>query len=170
MTEDSRVRAAGGPPGPDAFAQPVVLAETRARCVMTAYDYADQFTFATNAAAVATPQEWARAALEEAAGWKGQLVWRGVLGLRLAGRSAPGQVAGWRIVAQGDTWITLAARSWMLTGNLVLECDADSVSLATFVRYERLLGARVWKLVESGHRSFAPVLLPAGYRVLSARP
>lgn len=155
---------------PIAFRQHDITDSTRARSAITGYDYVDQFTLVTDAAATGTPEAWARAALGTVAGVKGQLIWRGLLGLRLARRSAPGHVAGWPVAERGDTWITLVARSWILTGSLVVEVGPDSVSLATFVRYERLIGERIWTLAARGHRRFAPELLPDAHRVLHRLP
>ncbi|MFI5714676.1 hypothetical protein [Nocardia sp. NPDC051750] len=170
MTDGHPIRAAGEHADPVAFQQHEIAESTRAHCPMTEYDYADQFTLVTDAAEAWNPEEWACAALDSVAGLQGQLIWRGLLGLRLARRSAPGQVAGWRIADRGDTWITLAARSWMLTGNLVVELGEGSVSLATFVRYERSIGKRVWAFAARGHRRFAPGLLPDAQRVLRKLP
>ncbi|WP_280397328.1 hypothetical protein [Nocardia carnea] len=163
MTDNSHVAAQ---PDPVAFQQPEIGESTRDHAELTGYHYADQFTLITNAAEIGTPEEWARAALDTVAGIKGQLIWRGLLGLRLARRSAPEHVAGWAVAERGDSWITLAARSWMITGNLVVETGPESVSLATFVRYERPIGERIWTRAAHGHRRFAPELLSDAQRVL----
>ncbi|MEU4315440.1 hypothetical protein [Nocardia sp. NPDC024068] len=142
---------------------------TLSRVTVPAYDYADRFALvAADAEAIGTPEGWARAALRDAAGSKGQIIWRGLLGLRLARESAPGQIAGWEIADHGAGWVTLAARSWLITGNLVVEVDAGGVSLSTFVHYERRIGAIVWKWAAPGHRRFAPELLTAARRILLA--
>ncbi|WP_068049576.1 hypothetical protein [Nocardia speluncae] len=170
MTDPSVDHVAEGHSDPIAFQQYDITDTTRARSAITEYDYSDQFTLLTEAAATWAPEAWARAALDTVAGSKGQLIWRGLLGLRLARRSAPAQVAGWPVVESGDSWITLAARSWMLTGSLVIEIEENSVSLATFVRYERPVGERIWKRASQGHRRFAPELLPDAQRVLRQLP
>lgn len=170
MTDPSPDRVVEGHPDPIAFQQYNITDSTRARSASTGYDYIDQFTLVTAAAAAGTPQAWARAALDTVAGIKGRLIWRGLLGFRLARRSSPEHVAGWEIVELGETWITLAARSWMLTGSLVIEVEENSVSLATFVRYERPVGERIWTFASRGHRRFAPELLPAAQRVLRRHP
>lgn len=166
MTDSSSMRAAGGNGDPLAYRQFEITEPTRSRGAAPGYDYIDQFTLDTDAAAIGTPEEWARAALDTVAGFQGQLIWRALLGLRLARRSAPGQVAGWAVAERGDGWITLAARSWMLTGSLVIEVREDSVSLVTFIRYEHAIGKRIWTLASNGHRRFAPTLLPDAQRVL----
>ncbi|WP_327149199.1 hypothetical protein [Nocardia sp. NBC_01329] len=167
MTDNSQNRPAPDRPDPVAARQCEITESARARSGMTAYDYADQFVLFTGLAA--TPHEWARAALDEAAGAKGQFVWRVVLGLRLTRRSGIEQVAGWRIADRGDSWITLEARSWLFVGRLVVEVLDGSVSLACFLRYERPLGARVWGAVSPAHRRVAPLLLTDARRLLPER-
>ncbi|MFQ6397408.1 hypothetical protein ACLMAJ_28660 [Nocardia sp. KC 131] len=141
---------------------------TRTHSTIIDPEYVDQFILATNAAAVGSPEQWARAALEGVAGVMGQIVWRGLLGLRLEWKSAPGQVAHWPIVDRGDTWVTLGARSWMLSCNLVIEVDDEHASLATFIRFERPIGERVWKTVSARHRSLAPSLLRGAWNLRRA--
>src|SRR5437764_118970 len=60
-------------------------------------DYVDLFTVATVAAADRSPEQWARAAIEDAAGLAGQFIWRVVLGLRLERRPSLDHVGGWKI-------------------------------------------------------------------------
>lgn len=170
MTDPSPDHVVDSHPDPIAFQQYDITDTTRARSAITEYDYSDQFTLLTDAAATGNPEAWARAALDAVAGSAGQLIWRGLLGFRLARRSAPAHVAGWRVVESGDSWIALAARSWMLTGSLVIEVEENSVSLATFVRYERPVGKRIWAFASRGHRRFAPELLPDARRVLRRLP
>lgn len=163
-----------GVPGTQDGAGPVAGAceigdTTRSRVTMPAYDYADSFGLvAADAEAIGTPADWARAALRDVAGIKGQLVWRGLLGLRPAGGAASGRIAGWTVADRGDGWITLAARSWLINGNLVVEVDSGGVSLSTFVRFERRIGAAVWRWATPGHRRFAPTLLTGARRLLLA--
>ncbi len=119
-------------------------------------DYVDLFTL-TGGVPGRSPEQWAKALFEDTAGRMGQFVWRVLLGLRL--KSAPGCVAGWEIGDRGADWIRLEARSWFLTGHLVVQADGDRVSLATFLRYDRPLAARVWPPLAKKHRSLAPDLL-----------
>lgn len=137
----------------------------RALSPITGPDYVDLFTLTTDDAAHRSPEQWARAALEDVAGLKGQVIWRVLLGLRLQRRSSPGHVAGWRVADRGDRWISLEARSWMLTGNFVLHVDDGQVSLATFVRYDRPTAAKIWLPLSAVHRRLAPDLLRDAHRV-----
>ena len=166
MTDNSENPPVAERPDPIAVRQYEITESARVRGGMTDYDYADQFVLVTELAA--SPDEWARAALDEAAGVKAQFVWRVVLGLRLTRRPGVEQVAGWRIADRGDSWITLDARSWLFAGRLVIEVLDGAVSLSTFLRYERQLGKRVWGAVSPAHQRVAPLLLTGAQGILPA--
>lgn len=133
-------------------------------------DYIDLFTLVTPDAAVWSPEQWARAAFEDVAGLQGQFIWRVLLGMRLASRRSPAHVAGWDIADRGDGYITLAARSWMLTGNLVVRIDGDRLSLATIIDYDRRIAKPIWTRLSAIHRSLAPGLLHDAHDAVRARP
>src|SRR5262245_24542018 len=122
-------------------------------------DYVDLFTVAAASARRRSAEQWARAGIEEAAGLGGQFVWRMLLHLRLAPRSSPDHVGGWKIAARRDRWVRLEAASWFLTAHLVVCVDADRVSVATFIRYDRRVAALVWPPLSIGHRHAMPGLL-----------
>ncbi|MEU0085122.1 hypothetical protein [Streptomyces sp. NPDC006274] len=128
-------------------------------------DYADLFALPTDDAAHTSPEQWARTAFEDVAGFQGQVIWRVMLGLRLKRRSSPDHVAGWRIADRTDRWIRLEASSWMLTGHLVMHVADEQVSLATFIRYDRPAAARVWSRLSAIHRKVAPDLLRDAHRI-----
>ncbi|MFG2332543.1 DUF2867 domain-containing protein [Streptomyces sp. NPDC048604] len=132
--------------------------------------YADLFTLTAPGASQSTPEQWARALFEEVAGLQGQFVWRVLLGLRLRRSPSSDVVAGWRVVERRDGSIRLEARSWMLTGSLVVGVDGDRVSLATAVRYDRPVAARIWAPLAAVHRRLAPDLLRDAYRLLHPVP
>jgi hypothetical protein len=122
-------------------------------------DYVDLFTITTDGAASGSPEQWARAAVEDAAGLAGQFVWRVLVGLRLERRPAPDCVGGWKVADRGDSWIRLEAASWFLTAHLVVRVDDGHVSVATFIRYDRPIAALVWPPLSAGHRLAMPGLL-----------
>lgn len=72
-----------------------VPADVRALCSLPSIDYIDLFT--RTPVPQTTPETWAKAVMERAAGGGGQLLWRRVLGLRLARK--PGNIAGWTSVS-----------------------------------------------------------------------
>jgi len=75
---------------PIVFQQHDVPAVIRPRSSLARVDYVDLFTVVTDGAAGASPEQWARAGLEDAAGLAGQFVWRVLCGLRLERRPSPG--------------------------------------------------------------------------------
>ncbi|WP_141810925.1 hypothetical protein [Nocardia bhagyanarayanae] len=132
-------------------------------------DYIDLFTLVTGDAGDWSPEQWARAAFGDVASLRAQFIWRVLLGMRLARRRSPDHVAGWRIAARGDNWITLAAPSWMLTGNLVIHIDGEHMSLATIINYDRPIAGRIWTRLSAVHRSLAPGLLRDAHATVRAK-
>ncbi|WP_412074928.1 hypothetical protein ACLF6K_02125 [Streptomyces xanthophaeus] len=144
--------------------QEPVPEQIRALSTMTDPSYVDLFTMSGGVPG-RSPEQWARVLFDDVAGRGGQFVWRIPLGLRLT--AAPDRVAGWRIADRGDDWIRLEARSWFLTGHLVVQADDEHVSLATFIRYDRPVASRIWLPLSKKHRQLAPALLRDAYE---ARP
>ncbi|WP_031479788.1 hypothetical protein [Streptomyces bicolor] len=133
----------------------------RALSTITDPGYVDLFTM-TGGIPDRSPEQWARALFEDAAGRAGQFVWRVLLGLRLT--ASRDRVAGWQIAGRGADWIRLEARSWFLTGHLVVQADDEHVSLATFIRYDRPVAPRIWLPLAKKHRQLAPGLLRDAHR------
>jgi hypothetical protein len=128
-------------------------------------DYADLFILSTDIGA--TPEQWARAMFGNVPSRAEVLIWRVLLGLRLAAGRSPATVAGWRICGRGPDWIRLETASWFLTANLVVQTAGGRVSLATFLRYDRYPGRWVWPPLSAIHRRLVPrVLLGAARRLL----
>jgi hypothetical protein len=124
-------------------------------------DYVDHFSLVTdtNTDAVATPEQWARAMFGDVPGIGQQLIWRGLLQLRLSRGRSPATVAGWRIGGRGPDWLRLEAASWFLTANLIVRTADGRVSLTTVLRYERLVGRLVWPRLSAVHRRLIPGVL-----------
>jgi hypothetical protein len=120
-------------------------------------DYVDLFTLSTGTQAA--PEQWARAMFGDVPSVAELLIWRGLLGLRLARSRSPATVAGWQIGGRGEDWIRLEAASWFLTGNLLVQAADGRVSLATFLRYDRRLGRAAWPPLSVIHRRLVPGLL-----------
>jgi hypothetical protein len=122
-------------------------------------DYVDLFTATTVGATDKSPEEWARAALEETpTGRSAPYLWR-LLGLRLGPRHSPDYVQGWKIANSGDNWIRLEAASWFMTAHAVVQVDEGNVSVALFLRYDRPMAAIVWPPVSIMHRRAVPAML-----------
>jgi hypothetical protein len=109
-----------------------------------------------------SPEQWARAAFEEAPTairWFVQFGWRYVLGLRLGPRSSPDHVAGWIIRDTGPGIINLEAQSWLLAATKEIRVSADTVRMETNVRYRRSSGRVIWTLLTPVHYLTEPYLL-----------
>ncbi|MFF2084115.1 hypothetical protein ACFVVM_10080 [Nocardia sp. NPDC058176] len=134
-----------------------------AELTMADPDHVDCQRLLTDQAASCPPERWARVALDDIGGAQGQFIWRAVLGLRLASRSAPGHVAGWRIAEQTPTWIRLEAAGWLIAGEILVHLDDEHLSLVTALRYRRRLAAYVWGALQGFHGRVAPSLLRETY-------
>jgi hypothetical protein len=131
-------------------------------------DYVDHFTIATDTDA--TAEQWARAMFGDVPSIAEQLIWRGLLQLRLSPGRSPATVAGWRIGGRGPDWVRLEAGSRSLTANLLVTTTDGRVSLTTIVRYDRRLGGRLWRSLSGWHRRLVPgVLRAAAVRIRARR-
>jgi hypothetical protein len=128
-------------------------------------DYVDVFSMSTPGHAV-SPEQWARAGIEDAAGVQGQFVWRVLLGLRLERRQSPSYVGGWKIADRGDDWLRLEAASWFLTAHIVVHVDERCLSIATLIHYDQPVAKAIWPPVSVGHRWAMPGLLRGALRSL----
>ena len=126
-----------------------------------AEDYVDLFTLPSTPLAVASPEEWARAAMEGAPAAGTFLAWRVLCNLKLEGGGSAQHIAGWRIVDQQDDWIRVEARSWFMTANAIFKVEADETMFATFIRYDRAVARLIWGPVSAFHRAAAPAFLAA---------
>ena len=86
-----------------------------------------------------SPEQWARAVLEQAplARRNARLLWR-LMGLRLGPPHSPDHVQGWRIAARGDNWIRVETASWYMTAQAVCLVEEGHVSLSLSLRYDQL--------------------------------
>jgi hypothetical protein len=126
---------------------------------LTNPDYVDAFTLALPEAKDHSPEEWARAALENTpTGRSAPILWQSI-GLRLGPRPSSQHVQGWTITGRAEDWIRLEAASWFMTANAVAKVDDGQVSFALFVRYDRPLAAVIWPPVSVMHRRAMPTLL-----------
>jgi hypothetical protein len=142
----------------------------RAKSGMARPDYVDLFTATAASAAARSPEQWARAGIEDAAGFGGQFVWRVLLGLRLAPPASRHHVGGWTIAERGPCWVRLEAASRLLAAHLVVHVQDAEVSIATFIRYRRALAALVWPALAVGHRRAMPGLLRHAVRISAGEP
>lgn len=122
-------------------------------------NYADLFTVTTGDTAGASPEQWARVALDGASPLARFLIWQVVCGLRLEMYSSPDYVAGWAIADRGDTWIRLESRSWLMTAHAIAIVGSGQFSIALFVSYDNPVGELLWPPISIGHRQAMPGLL-----------
>ncbi len=136
--------------------------EIRALDTLVDPSYTDFFTAATTEAQNKTAEEWARLSLEGAPPALRLLVFVGqrfVLGLRVKLRRSPDRVIGWKIGASGDDYIRMETGSWLMTPHLILKVDEDRISVATLIRYDHPMAARIWPPVSLLHRRVGIALL-----------
>jgi hypothetical protein len=131
-------------------------------------DYTDVFSIATDGIPPASPEQWARAGVEHAAGLGGQFVWRVILRLRLRGGNTADRIAGWRIAERGDDWISLDASSSLLKANIVVGVGDGQVTIATCIRYDRPLAGPFWRPLSVVHRAAMPGLLRTAARHIAS--
>jgi Protein of unknown function (DUF2867) len=160
-------RAPGGETGNCVVGARDIPESVRAHGSLPGIDYADLFSLRTEAEA--TPERWARAMFGSVPSPAERLIWRGLLGLRLARGRSSATVGGWRIGARGADWIRLEAASATLSCNLVVQTGDGRVSLATFLHYDRRLGRALWFPLSAIHRRLVPGVL-RGAAARAARP
>ena len=143
---------------------------SEAMCLLGALDdadYADIVTASARGLPKRTSEEWVRAGLGGVP--RGLLlitpfVQRVFLGLRLKLRPAPDRLLGWQIVERGENWLRIEADSWFLTGHVVMHADDETLSFASFIRYDRWLAKVVWPPVSLVHRQVALALVRGAVR------
>ena len=128
------------------------------------FDYADAFEVRLTAPDERAAEEWMRCGLEQAPlplRWTILVAHRWVLGFRLAPRSAPGNIMGWRIVTSEPDLIHLQASSPLMRGDLIGWRDSPvQMTLSTYLCFDRPVTARIiWLAVGPLHRRIAPYLL-----------
>jgi len=130
-------------------------------------DYASAFASPAAGLPSRTPEQWARAAFEDAPAVLRLCLragWLGALGLRLGPRSSAEHVLGWRIAEREPGAITLEAHSPLLGARNVVSVDGAGLRWATFVRFESRAGRAVWAAAAPVHHRVVPLLLRRAIR------
>jgi hypothetical protein len=131
----------------------------RAHDTLASPDYVDVFRVPASGAIDRSPEEWARAVLEETpTGRLAPALWRR-LGLRLGPTPSAEHVQGLKIAARGEDWIRLETASWFMTAHGIVHIDDHHLSLALFVRYDHPIASLVWMPESAMHRRAVPVML-----------
>lgn len=157
----------------DASYKPTVLQrrdipeEIRSLNTLASPDYVDLFTAWTSEATDRSPEQWARAVLEEAplSGQNARALWR-LMGLRLGPRHSPDHVQGWKIAAHGDNWIRVETASWYMTAQAVCLVEEGQVSISLSLHYDHAVAVLVWALVSGPHQRAVPVMLSQAVRLV----
>ncbi len=135
---------------------------TRSLSALGRIDYSDVATITTNVDA--SPEEWARAIIEGAAGAPAQVFWRAI-GLRLEGTS-DGHIGGWRIVSVSDDSIVCETSSFYATINAVCEVGEADVSLTLLARFDHPFARLACPPITLVHRRGIGSLLKKAVREL----
>jgi hypothetical protein len=135
-------------------------ADARALSTLSRIDYADAFL--VEATVERTPEQWARATVQEAplavrarlvSGWT-------ALGLRLGPPWSAQRVLGWRVQHSDPDFALLTAGSWLgLQGELLFRTEPDGLLFATFVQQRNPAARAVWARIEHHHRRVVRSLL-----------
>ena len=121
-------------------------------------DYVDEFVLGTSAAGEAA--EWAKAMFEDSIDRKSRaLIFETLLRMQIAPDGAPGTIAGWRVVADTEEYVLLAAAGQLVECRLLVRRCGEQVHLMTAMRYRRRAGRLVWAVLSPRHRALAPWLL-----------
>jgi hypothetical protein len=131
----------------------------RSHDTLASPDYVDVFTATASGVTDRSPEEWARAVLEETpTGRSARALWQS-LGLRLGPTPSAEHVQGLKIAARGDDWIRLETASWFMTAHGILHIDDRQLSLALFIRYDHPIASLAWMPESAMHRRAVPAML-----------
>ena len=110
-----------------------------------------------------TPEEWMRAIVEGAPRWF-QLSWRALLGtlggLQFGPLNSPDHVLGWKVIDErADSFVIGLDSTHGFFVRLISLAPPGQAVFATQLRLDTPHAWRLWSVVRSGHRFFAPYLL-----------
>ena len=130
-------------------------------------DYEDAFLIEIGAAQDRTPEQWARAILEDApitirtalrSGWL-------ALGLQLDPSPSERSVLGWEVWRSTPEYVLLAGSSRIgLSAELLFKRQRHTLLFATLLQQENPIARAVWAGVAPAHRPIVRYLLEQGSR------
>ena len=157
-----------GRPAPRARARQVAVpADAVTRSTLSHIDHCDAFVVGIDPAADRTGEQWARRLFQQTPIAVQHRLYRAwtLLGLRLASPGSEGFVLGWELRRSTPERALLGAESRLgMPADLLIECQHDTLFLATFVRMDNPLARLLWSLVEPQHRRVVPGVLELGVR------
>ena len=134
----------------------------RALTTLPRLDYTDTFFVETDAVNDLTPEQWARAALEDAPehtrralrfGWT-------VLGARLGSTRDPRRILGWEVRHSSEEYALLGGMSILgFDAELLFTREPKGFLFATLMTHNTLLARLLWARIEAGHRRVVRSLL-----------
>jgi hypothetical protein len=130
-------------------------------------DYEDGFVVDIGSADERTPEQWARATLEDApaARRRSLLLGWSALGLRLGPTAGDGHVLGWEIRRSTADHVLLGLGSRLgMPAELLFARRRRALFFATFVQHENAAVSAVWAKVIPVHVRVVPQLLAAASR------
>jgi hypothetical protein len=125
-------------------------------------DYVDGATVEVPVGDGRSPEQWFRSVFEGAPAALRAVMnvgWRFGLLLRLAPRTSPAHILGWRIVSSAPEVARVEAESVLLHSRLVLRLSDGAVVMTSNIRFRRASGRAVWLLAGPVHRRIVPYLL-----------
>ena len=129
---------------------------------MAAVDYADAFEIARSPDDHRTPEQWARAGMDDLS-FPGQpfgrLAHRFLLGFRLGPAASPDHVFGWPIASSTADQLHLRATGSLMTGHMVWQLQPDRLVWTTSLEFHNPAAAGVWAVLGNVHRSAVPGVL-----------
>ena len=162
MEDGESVSATWSPEAPESV---------RKLSTMSNPDYTDGFTANLPAPPTLSAAQLVHAAFESSPLWlrlATPLAQRYVLGFRIDRRSSPEHPLGWHVTGAGDNWLRVEASSSFLSGQVVGVVEDRTVTIGTFVRYDRQLGRLVWRPVSLIHRQVGITLLRSAAQATTA--
>jgi hypothetical protein len=128
--------------------------DARALSTLAHIDYEDAFLVETGPAPDRTPEQWARAVLEDAplAVRKSLLSGWAALGLKVGGGRSGRSVLGWAVRQSTPDFVLLGRDSRVgMPGELLFKREDDALLFSTFVQKGNPVARALWAGVESTH-------------------
>ena len=140
--------------------QRIAIEPTHTVSALPRSGYAAAFELSRAATDTRSPEQWARAAWEQAPPLVRRLLvagWRIGLGLRLGPQGT--HVLGWALTTTNDRAVVLDARSGLMTARNVVELRDNRLRWTTFVRFDKRPAGTLWFLAAPVHHVMIRYLL-----------
>ncbi len=126
-------------------------------------DYVDAFEIDRDPSDTRTAEESTRSAFDHPPSILRSSVLsvhRHVLRFELGPWSSPEHIIGWRVIRREPEAIHIETQGTLMSGHLVVRTTTKTVTVTTFIHYNRpLVGKVVWAAVSPLHRAITPYVL-----------